>query len=414
MNNDEDLSNEPLLLSLFLERDFWNKNKDVLGESYFTGESLKIYKTISNAYIKYGEEKTVLTIPEVEALLRLNNPMMTPAQLGPHMSLLQQLNTSISPAIAQDVVQAAFRQYIGDSIAQAGLDLSEGKPTVNLDDIRNMIDQYEGGVLAATTKGLEVLDTDFDVILAADEKSYPWKFNLAALDRLIPGIGPGHFGIVFASVETGKSAFSVSTSFGPGGFAEQGARVLCVANEEPASKHRTRALVCYAGKPVEDLRKDPEQARYLWERIKDNVLLSDTNSFNDLEGLVKRFQPDIVIIDQLDKMNISGVFAREDLKLSEIYRRSREIAKNSNCSVIAVTQADSTAAGRTNLHFSQMSGAKVGKPAEADWIAGIGKEVSPSGEDNLRRYITVSKNKLGGPHGKCTVMIAPELSRYHD
>ena len=82
--------------------------------------------------------------------------------------------------------------------------------------------------------------------------------------------------------------------------------------------------------------------------------------------------------------------------------------------MIAVTQADASADGRTSLRFTQMSGSKIGKPAEADYIIGLGKEATDNGQDNYLRYLTVSKNKIGGRHGRAIVKIQPEVSRYHD
>jgi len=242
----------------------------------------------------------------------------------------------------------------------------------------------------------------------------PWTFNIARLDNMVPGVGPGNFGIVFALVESGKSAFGISLCFGPDGFAEQGAKVLYIANEEPAEATRFRAVMSHTGFDEQRLLTNKHAAADMWRRIKDKVMFHETTEIRQLEALVKKYRPDIVVIDQMDKLNINGQFARDDLKLSEIYRRGREIAKKNECSVIAVTQADASADGRTSLRFTQMSGSKIGKPAEADYIIGLGKEATDNGQDNFLRYLTVSKNKVGGRHGRCIVKIAPEISRYHD
>jgi ketosteroid isomerase-like protein len=52
----------------------------------------------------------------------------------------------------------------------------------------------------------------------------------------------------------------------------------------------------------------------MWRRIKDNVLFHETTEFRQLEALVKKYKPDIVVVDQMDKLNINGSFARDDLK----------------------------------------------------------------------------------------------------
>ena len=64
--------------------------------------------------------------------------------------------------------------------------------------------------------------------------------------------------------------------------------------------------------------------------------------------------------------------------------------------------------------WSWLGNSKIGKAAEADVIIGIGKEQTDTGEDNFLRYLYVSKNKLGGRHGRATVQIQPEVSRYTD
>jgi replicative DNA helicase len=189
---------------------------------------------------------------------------------------------------------------------------------------------------------------------------------------------------------------------------------LYVANEEPAEATRFRAVMSNTGFSEERLLQNKHAARDMWRRVKDNVLFHETTEIRQLEALVKKYKPDIVVVDQMDKLNINGSFARDDLKLSEIYRRGREIAKKNQCSFIAVTQADASADGRTSLRFTQMSGSKIGKPAEADYVLGLGKESTENGSDNFLRYLTVSKNKIGGKHGRCIITIQPEVSRYRD
>ena len=113
-------------------------------------------------------------------------------------------------------------------------------------------------------------------------------------------------------------------------------------------------------------------------------------------------------------MQVAGVFARDDLRLSQVYIKARTIAKKHDLAMIAVSQADATADGRTSLRFTQMANSKIGKAAEADVIIGIGKEATDSTDDNFLRYLHVSKNKLGGGHGRATVRIEPKISRYID
>ena len=93
---------------------------------------------------------------------------------------------------------------------------------------------------------------------------------------------------------------------------------------------------------------------------------------NDIDSHCEKHKPDIIVIDQLDKVNVSGTYARTDEKLRAVYTGAREIAKRHNCCVIAISQASADAHGKTRISFDMMENSKTGKAAEADLIIGIG------------------------------------------
>ena len=134
-------------------------------------------------------------------------------------------------------------------------------------------------------------------------------------------------------------------------------------------------------------------------------------NMNSLDAYVAAYAPDIIIIDQLDKLGIEGNFARTDEKLRAIYTGAREIAKRRNCAVIAVSQASADAAGRYEVPFSMMENSRTGKAAEADLIIGVGKSDAVDSEDRSRG-ICISKNKITGWHGTIGVILDPQTSRY--
>ncbi len=134
-------------------------------------------------------------------------------------------------------------------------------------------------------------------------------------------------------------------------------------------------------------------------------------SLDDVDEFVQKEKPDVLVIDQLDKVNVKGNFARTDEKLRAVYTGAREIAKRNNCCVIAISQASADGHGKMELSFDMMEGSKTGKAAEADVIIGVG--VNGMTEENVRG-LYISKNKITGWHGQIVCMIQPELSRYYD
>ncbi|MCA6481004.1 MAG: AAA family ATPase, partial [Chitinophagaceae bacterium] len=307
-------------------------------------------------------------------------------------------------------------------IADAALDFGDGK--IDFSGVARLLDNA-GTVDQSST--LPVVDTGLDTILAATERSAAWKFAIPTLAERVAGISGGEFAIAFARPEIGKTAFWVTLvaagsrvnpatgEVSPGGFLSQGARVLAICNEEPANRTILRALTCCTGKTKEQLLADPESIRKQWDTIRRNLVVIDaaTVSVKELEVLVTEHKPDVVIVDQLDKVQIDGQFNRGDESLTELYRRAREIAKRNNCAVFAICQASADAEGKAYVHYSTLAGSKTGKAGEADLIIGIGVDIDPGRpNDDLTRTLYVSKNKLTGWHGPVTCILNPQVSRY--
>jgi len=382
----------------------------MISPDYFEKESRKIYDTIVLSHQRYEHD---LNLQELEALVISHNPMLTSAEKVSILDVIRQMNGSISPDVAKDVLRSAFREYIGQTIANLGLELMDGSAQ-DLSKVQELVERYQDGF--QPDEVLVEVSVEWDDIFAVGADNYPWKWNLRALHDLCPGIGPGTLSTVFALVETGKSAFVVSTSFGPNSFITQGAKVMKICNEESAKRTMQRAAMAHSGLTIEEAYKNREQGKRRWDCVKDLATVRDAQDYptmSAVEALVRKKKPDVLIIDQLDKMQVSGVFTRDDLRLGEVYRKARFMAKKHNLALIAVSQADASADGRTSLSFTQMANSKIGKAAEADVIIGIGKENTDNGIDNFLRYLHVSKNKLGGSHGRAIVKIAPQVSRYY-
>jgi replicative DNA helicase len=192
---------------------------------------------------------------------------------------------------------------------------------------------------------------------------------------------------------------------------------MILGNEEPVERTALRAVSSFTGMTDKEIANDTITAHNQWDVYSSQCVFLNTDevsSMEELDQLLAKHKPDVLGIDQLDKMQVGGNHARDDIRLGEIYRTARTLSKKHQCAIIGVSQANAEADGRTVLRFTQMAGARVGKAAEADLIIGIGKETEEGGSDNGLRHIYVSKNKLGGKHGTCTTVIKPEISRYID
>ena len=400
---------EKQMIRLMLNKKFYTRYKGVLSPSVFSGDISSLYDTIQKAHDKYEED---IKVDELYSLhTAIFNPALTRAAKEKFSELVEDIKEVQEPSkeIAKDIMRILSDRDLAQRIAVEATEIFNGKEA-NFAEITSMIDKHKTSVSEdknpAVTNNIEEVMDLLDV-------TTKWKFNIPVLKENVGGIGGGNLMIAFARPETGKTAFWVSLCAGPDGFCSQGAKVHAFINEEPAIRTQIRAISCYTGMNREEIVADKQQAQQYWRDIKDNIFMFDTVdwSIEDIDAHCEKHKPDIIVIDQLDKINVSGTYARTDEKLRQIYTSVREIAKRRNCAVIAISQASADAHNRNSISFDQMENSKTGKAAEADLIIGIGRNANSDLENKIRT-LCVSKNKINGYHGEPVCTIRRAISRY--
>ena len=406
---------KPELIQLLLNKEFYEGNRHRVRASMFDDSDYKqIYKSILRAHEKSDED---ITVQDVAAIYEIDNPTETRAKKDNVRILLRELadKPPLSTDVAEEVLQYAWRQEIGRDIANLGLEIVDGN-VKDLTSLKRLIEKTKDDF----TPQVDIKPCTKDVfeLLKETEADTRWTFNIRALRDKLPGVAGGELCIIFARPETGKTASHVSFCFGPDGFAEQGANVHTFVNEEKASRTMLRAMSAFTGITREEIHEDPRFVAHEWKTIHDNVNMFDAQgvTIEQIDAYCENNKPDVLVVDQLDKVQVAGNFSRTDEKLREIYTQAREIAKRHDLAFIAISQASADAEGKTKLNPTEMEGSKTGKFAEADIIIGIGKH-DMSGVDeepDMTRHLTIGKNKITGWHGTVICEIQPKLSRYID
>ena len=392
-----------------MHREFFNANKHRVMRSMFPNELGDLYDVIMDSHTSYERD---LSSQEVREIYRVSNPTATRAKRDAVAEVLSDIEhlPNIGTDVATDVLNKMWQQEIGRNIADLGLAIMEGSPE-KLHDIKSLIEKSEKGFVPEDE--LTPVTTDVNTLLEHVDNEDCWEFNIPSLSKSVRGGKAGEFMIAFARPEIGKTAFYVSLVASPNGFCSQGADVHIITNEEPARRTMLRAVSAYTGFTEKDIYNNRSQASEKFTEISANITMID-NVDASIEWLDKYCQentPDILVVDQLDKINVTGTFARTDEKLRSIYTKYREICKRHDLFGIGISQASADAEGKTNVTYAMMENSKTGKAAEADLIIGIGKS-DVTDNDDKRRYLTVSKNKLTGFHGRVVCNLDTEMSRY--
>ena len=400
---------EKQMIRLMLNKKFYTQYKGILSPTVFSGDISSLYDTIQKAHDKYEED---IKVDELYSLhTAIFNPALTRAAKEKFSELVEDIKETQEPSkeIAKDIMRILSDRDLAQRIAVEATEIFNGKEA-NFTEITGMIDKHKINISEDKNPAVT---SDISEVIELLDVTTRWKFNIPVLKENVGGIGGGNLMIAFARPETGKTAFGVSLCAGPEGFCSQGAVVHAFINEEPAIRTQIRAISAYTGMTRDEILFDKLQAQRIWSDIKDNISMFDTVdwSIEDIDAHCEKNKPDIIVIDQLDKINVSGTYARTDEKLRQIYTSVREIAKRRDCAVIAISQASADAHNRNSISFDQMENYKTGKAAEADLIIGIGRNANSDLENKIRT-LCVSKNKINGYHGEPVCTIRRAISRY--
>ena len=402
---------EKQLINLLLDKDFYEENKGRVSKSMFTNGTGKLYETIQKAH---SDSESNISIDELATLhTQVYNPALTRAAKDNFYSLLEEVKKEKpNKKIATTILEAMHKQDIARRIAVVSTNIYNNTEESNFNDIQSLIDELKG----VNKEEFDTVTNDINKLIDELKDNTKWKFNLTDLKNKVNGIGEGNLIIVFARPESGKTAFWVNMVAGRNGFATQGAKVCALINEEPAIRTQMRLINAHTGMTFAEIKENPTKASELWGQIKDKIRILDTVDWTleKIDSYVAKEKPDVLIIDQLDKVHMGGSFARGDEKLRAIYTGAREIAKRRDCSLIGISQASADASGKWDMTFDMMENSKTGKAAEADVIIGVGYKPNSDYSNDNDRSLSVSKNKITGWHGKIMVKIVPEVSRYRD
>ena len=385
-------------LSLFknlLSHDFYSNNQTRLDPKLWEGDLNTLYGLIDTSHQKYEQD---LSSAGLLHLYKEAHPVATKAETDMIASLIEDIATSepLSAEIASDVLSGLWKREAGRKIANLGLEISEGNYD-GFDRLNTYLSRLEEGF--APDEFSPVGEFDLDALLREQSDEGRWKFNIGTLSRKVYGIGATEFAVILATPNVGKTAFCLSLGAGQEGFARQGAQCLYIVNEEAHGRQQARSVSTYTGFTKDEMLANPKNKQAALELYRAHGLF-DKVEFRSAMG-----------------WDLAQLEANHH-KLRELYLQLREIAKRQNCAIFAVSQANSSAVGRTRVSPNDAEGSKIGKFAEADLVLGIGKydddNTGDSGDDeaNNSRFITVGKNKLNGYHGTITCRIDAERSRY--
>ena len=396
-----------------MQKDFYEDHKgSKCPDRLFSKDVRKIKNTLDEAM---GKHERNLSLTELQALFFSDNGTMTSANKASFEVLFSKLSKEepMNNDIAREVLSKLFQQMVGEEVANIGFDYVNGTKN-NLEPLRNILDNYQDDFTPSFKfKGDDI---SFNTLVDHLNLKFQWKFNIPSLRRRVEGLSGGHFVIVGARPNTGKTSFHASIVASEGGFIEQGAKCVVLCNEEAYKRVGLRYLYCKSNMSSDQVLENRKLALERYVSFDRNLLsIKDATDKNMdyVEQLAKSVNPDIIVLDMGDKFATGGS-ERTDIYLKEAAIHARNIAKKYNCVIIWMSQLSAEAEGKINVNQSMLEGSKTGKAAEADLMLLISKNPDIEGQDSNdpQRHIRLAKNKLTGWHGAVHVELDVETGRY--
>lgn len=347
------------------------------------------------------------------------------------VAYLQQKNPSRDLTYVSDVIQSALAQDIGPEVTEILIEavierhqmskasLISGAVVSNQaigkrEELRAVLDEWDDMVSQKDRPdALDECTMSYEDAIAYRASDSGIKWPLSILNKCLGGVEPS-LGLVIARPDTGKTSFILNCL---AYFAYQihttKRNLLYCGNEEGIVGLKARCGVSLIGWDTEQAENNPRAfGQQVSSKGGDSIRYhGGIRSTKDVETLLKRYEPVVLVADQIGKFRIPGREVDSPSSLAEVYGWFRQKSEEYGCMVIGVAQADAKGDNKQWLSLNHINNSKTDVPGELDFGIGIGA-VDEAGLEMVR-FINIFKNKMKyGIKDRDQVNFNPQRCRY--
>ena len=378
-------------------------------------EISKLFSILNLLYTKHNN--TSISSEELLATYLASYPVLKDADRAEIDKLIQRIFTAPIPESLLDLMRTYVQRAQAGEIAVTALAANEGRKGA-LEALQKAIAAFQE--VKEGVDSLPLVSDDLEALLHETVDTPGIPFHLPCLRESLGPLRKGNFGVVFARPEIGKTTWLAQ--FVTHAVQHVDKPIIWLNNEQAGNEVKLRLYQALFGVPLSELMANRARYHALYkEKTKGLLFLYDCDTIlrSEVEALCEQHSPSLIVIDQLDKIAGGKEEDRRDLTLGNTYIWARGLAKR-YCPVVGVSQASDAGEGIKYLTYSHLADSRTAKPAEADFILGIG--ASHTDDFSLYRYFNISKNKLLGDantraeirHGQFQVILEPEIARFRE
>ena len=414
------MNNQLILINLFKDRDNL-KYRELVKDNILSEETKEVLKYVG-LYYDNPTNTEISSWVDFGNWFLIKHPMYKSDKADMYKQIFSALDASVTPPEARAILEDFITRNAMAQIADHALRVAEGES----DDIEPVFEATES--LAKELGNIDdvdkfLVDDDIDALLDATVGvgGFDWR-----LDELNLSLGPlrkGSFINLIARPDSGKTTMLASEATFMAGQMKDEECIVWFNNEEEGRKVKLRCVQAALGMELKDIEADP---RLAWQKYGSAIGGADrikfysrpTFSVRDVEEVLAKYNPSLIVFDQLRKVKGFNKEAHNDIgRMELLFQQAREWSKEYG-PVINVHQAGGSAEGKQYIEMNEVYGSQTAIQGESDAIVTIGRTHEPGYE--YSRFIYVPKNKMsGGPksdeslrNGKFEVRINPKIARF--
>lgn len=407
------------VLHLLRTRETYERFSPFIQEHLVGKEAWAIIQDMEEYYSKKSDSE-IKWSDFADWFLLIKHPIFKPAKAQVFRDVFDRLDVFEPDEEYHDNFKEAFisKDY-AMKIGEVALSIAEGSPNVSMDDVNELWDEYELELKKADEDDVFLVTDMFDPSNFDEEKRRKGGFNwrLPELQEALGTIVGGDF-LMFASYPgSGKTTMLASEVTYMAEQMGDDDIALWFNNEQGGDRVMRRIQQAALGMSESEIVSNPVLAKQAWDDlgIAGKIKFYDKGLMysRDVERMCKKYKPKLIVIDQLWKIHGFEKWSGENMasKIGLLFNWGREIAKEYNCPVITVHQADATAHGQKYVEMDALHQSKIAVQGEMDALCTIGRPLE-AGQENIRGLYT-PKNKLTGKEDfKAEVIIDTAIARY--
>ncbi len=406
------------LIKVMTYRENYENWIHLLNPKTLSSESKLLLKDFKQ-YFDQKLDSTEITIQQLqEFFFIIQHPNLDEKQINSYKSIFDQLDKlEVGAKDCLSLIQSFEQQEL---YAELHNDLDNNLDITavssKIEKLKDRIEYIQGRAPDAT----EDMDLSLALEATSREKGLVWR--LQCLRDLFNGGGliKGDFGIIAGYVDSGKTSFLCSELTHMASQLE-GDQWIAWLNTEGSWQQIIPRIYCAALNCTEtDLRKFKDSAEDKYIKIMNGnknrirVLNYQRKSVKDVEKLIKRNPPSLIVFDLLDAVTgfdkLLGSEGNSAERYGALYQWARVIATE-YCPVLAISQLNRNGNNEPYPAMTELSGSGEKKQGAATFQLMIG---SLEG-NNTERYLSCPKNKISSEKGwRRQVRFNPTRCRFED